>query len=82
MTRRVPIWPRKVFGYRNVESFANKSQMSMSVAVQCTEVKEEGFSCDGPFKDGLDAVLSLVPGADAVAAGIDIACAINDAVNG
>jgi hypothetical protein len=56
--------------------------MSMSVAVQCTEVKEEGFSCDGPFKDGLDAVLSLVPGAEAVAAGIDIACAINGAVNG
>jgi hypothetical protein len=66
----------------HVKNYANQSQMSMSVAVQCTEVKEEGFTCDGPFKDALDAGLSLIPGAEAVAAGVDITCAVIGAANG
>ena len=57
--------------------------MSMSVDVQCTEVKADGFNCDQPFIDILKPLVGAVPGAgETIVSTFEVACAVNDLING
>ncbi|KEF52005.1 uncharacterized protein A1O9_11995 [Exophiala aquamarina CBS 119918] len=62
---------------------ADLASMSMSIEVQCTEIEPDAFNCDQPFIDILKTLVGAIPAVgETIASTFEVACAVNDLING